>query len=931
MADLNQQEVQQLMQSFAQLSNSFQHGQRGVGDYADAQRQAANEIQSSFNNAAQQIKGAAIDYTKAIFSATEGTAKYASVATQVGNSAWELGKNFGTLGIVAGGLIKIFGDVAAAGLKQNDLLMKAFRDFSEAGSLSGSLDEVIGNLHKVGLTADTADQFRKVLESVTPTLSTFGGGVTGGLKKYVDAVEGMIKPGEQYEAQAQKLGLDLQGLRMGVAGYMNIQAKLGNSQNMTNAQIQEGSMKYMTTLKELQELTGMSRDEAAKVIEQQQADYRWAKYLSDLKKQDLIDGTDNENKAREFMAAGQKEYGKQFFIGASEFIVNGGKVVGEASAQVVQMTGNTLKPAYAGLMNDTLTLGQSFDQIQKGAEKNLERNNATINALGSGADFLSGGNEFMINTLRRTGTSYEDAARVTERKKKTIDDRMADTLSMEQESRRMAIAKDQLLFESGNGVIKMFAGLNTVLYQFTKMLAKAIDWLTKNMPGGALGPATNLSAGFTDDSDRKNKLVELQADQAQIQNEINRMKSGTSVSPAEKQLAEKIVQGALKVWQDRIDAKQTEIREVAGNTSLSAEEKAKQKQKLENELANLNNDIAITKKKEEQIKNGDVNVIREATSIKRQAEIQKKEEELNKKQQEIVKVQSEMSSATKVDTINKDSISKKSGAWDTDYAGATVNENVKAKRMDAQGRLQTDATNIGKNDSPAATEILNKLNFGTPANREERTGGSNGATPKLLALAKRLSSEFPGGTFTALNDIWHQQNKPNSLHNKGMALDYVLAKPPESAEQAAAIKEQLKDLGASKVLDEYFTDKKSGEDPENKSGHFHLEVARQGGLFSGPEDGFPVMLHGKNESVWNEKQMHTLLEDVKKSSVDNYKQDLLDQMGLNKTTSAPAIASGSNDMVMNMISLLSDKFDSLIDITNQSKNIQDDLLTYTRS
>ena len=170
MADLNQQEVQQLMQSFAQLSNSFQHGQRGVGDYADAQRQAANEIQSSFNNAAQQIRGAAIDYTKAMFSATEGTGKFSTTFTQVGNAAWEVGKNFGFLGIAAGGLIKVFGDVAAASLKQNDVLMKAYRDFADAGDLSGSLDDIMSNLKKVGLTSDQAANFGKILDQVAPTL-----------------------------------------------------------------------------------------------------------------------------------------------------------------------------------------------------------------------------------------------------------------------------------------------------------------------------------------------------------------------------------------------------------------------------------------------------------------------------------------------------------------------------------------------------------------------------------------------------------------------------------------------------------------------------------------------------------------------------------------------------------------------------------------
>jgi len=432
----------------------------------------------------------------------------------------------------------------------------------------------------------------------------------------------------------------------------------------------------------------------------------------------------------------------------------------------------------------------------------------------------------------------------------------------------------------------VFGGLNTVLYQFSKMLAKMIDQFG---PYIGLGK-TNLSEGFKDNSDRINDLTILKTEKSKLEADIDRLKNGTEVSSADKEFAKQVIEGVLKA-----------------------------------------NHKAITKKKEEQIKNGDVNVIREATSIKRQAEIQKKEAELLKKQEEISKTRGEIGSVINKNDIDKASIAPKGRAtsWNTDYTGAPANELVTAQRASAQGGIRRSGAEIKTDKSDSAAAILKKLNFGSDAQKKERTSGE--VDPKLLALADRLSSAFPGGTFTALNDDYHRTKKPGSKHAKGLALDYALAKPPSDAEEAAAIKERLKDLGATTVLDEYFSDGAAGDNPENKGGHFHLEVARQGGLFSGPEDGFPVMLHGKKESVWNEKQMHALLEDVKKSSVDDYKQELMDQMGLNKTAPTPAIASGSNDVVMNMISLLSDKFDTLISISNQTKNIHDEILTYTRS
>jgi hypothetical protein len=107
-----------------------------------------------------------------------------------------------------------------------------------------------------------------------------------------------------------------------------------------------------------------------------------------------------------------------------------------------------------------------------------------------------------------------------------------------------------------------------------------------------------------------------------------------------------------------------------------------------------------------------------------------------------------------------------------------------------------------------------------------------------------------------------------------------------------------------------------------------------GGLFKGPDSGYPVMLHGKNESAWPEQKLQGLLQDVEKSSIEKYKQELMDKMGLsdyNKSNQTSNLFNGDSQKMEELFTRMIRRMDTLISLTSQSKNIQDDLLTYTRA
>lgn len=125
---------------------------------------------------------------------------------------------------------------------------------------------------------------------------------------------------------------------------------------------------------------------------------------------------------------------------------------------------------------------------------------------------------------------------------------------------------------------------------------------------------------------------------------------------------------------------------------------------------------------------------------------------------------------------------------------------------------------------------------------EAYSGGE--ANPRLIEVARMIQEKLGGDLkhFSAFNDSYHRG--PNSLHSRGMALDFTLNDPSRAAEVAAMIKAIP---GVSKVIDEY-----ANPSSQATAGHIHAEIsARNGfsGILSGPSSGYRpnLLMHGTEE------------------------------------------------------------------------------------
>jgi hypothetical protein len=914
---MTQEQMEQFAQSLARLASQVDTTRQGFGPFADAQREAGDELKNGMKQAAQQLGNSVVSLTKAMdpLSGQQGLGKFSGAvsgaADAAGTAAQTMLASFGPLGLVVGTVIKLFGQLAGASLKQNDVMMKAYRDLAETGSVSGSLEKLNTDLHRVGLTSGEAEKFGQMIGKVTPDLAAFGGSVTAGKDKFIKVFEGMIGVGSKTEMQLNRLGYSTDTMREATADYIARQSRLGLTQGKSTEQLRGESVNYMKTLRELQEVTGMSRDEAQKILDQQQKDARWAMTLREI---EATQGHEAAERARMGMAAFSQTFGSEAAADLMEQVANKGAIVGEASARSERATlGQGYKQLQA-VIDGQITSGQMVVGVSQAVSRNMDALGPAYKISGDGLKDMTGSMGLVTGAYANANKKYEDVNKTLGDKTKIAGDRLQENVEIEQKQRVMRIAADKAIWEIGNVTVGMFQKLNDIMFKFAKTLAQLVDWVNDKV----FGKKTNFADMFKDQDDFKNDLSAAKNDKILAEKEA---------ADTKKLYAELEKDSSGKLLQQKIDAakkgaaenfyyRNADTGEEVGNQQAAAlyEEEVKKLEAIQKQIKKEDGTIDLKK----------LQLSRESKLQDLREKIANDERKMQEAEKRLKTFQAEgtAGNATLDEARQQNVGASKGTAFTTDAKGNQVSQEKFEQRSGAQANIAARAASVD------SSEILNKLNF---KNKSENTAGGQ-ADPKLLALAEMVQKEFPGATFTALNDAFHKNNRPNSKHTVGKALDFVpgQSQVPKSADEAALIKERLKDLGANVVRDEFFTDKGDS----TTGGHFHLEVAREGGLFNGPSSGYPVMLHGKNESAWPEQKLQGLLQDVEKSSVEKYKQELMDKMGLseyNKPNQTSALASGDSSQLEDLVSRMINKFDTLISLQDKSNNITDELLTYTRA
>ena len=264
--------------------------------------------------------------------------------------------------------------------------------------------------------------------------------------------------------------------------------------------------------------------------------------------------------------------------------------------------------------------------------------------------------------------------------------------------------------------------------------------------------------------------------------------------------------------------------------------------------------------------------------------------------------------------------------WATDTARTARIQN-ETSYLASQGRAPTPGGGGGSSSgassasrasaAPNPTSQKQLADAGLQLKKGDVQAEGKHVHPDLIDIAKDIQAEIPGFMqFTGFNDQFHNEKASSSLHTKGLALDFVVAKPP-SKKQGAEIVSMMKDLGLDYAQDEY-----NNASAKSTGGHFHGQLkAYDGGVFDGPISGYNVELHGREAIV---------------PLPDPSSMISVSEEGASKEPLGSAIASASSGsslgvdqlagLTQSMMQMMEDKFDEMISQLSTSNDLSDKLL-----
>jgi len=238
----------------------------GVDRLAEANKKSAEmgaaasgELSKGFDSS----KSALNSFTQALLSNQVGFEKYGSTVSSLGQASWDIGKNFGIVGKLLGGLGFAIGKVTEAGFKQADGLLKgidALSDIGAAGQITS--DQMFKMGHKMGLNSQNLEVFTKAANSARTSMMAFGGTAGDGIKAFGD----LVSVTQSQRNAFQRLGVSQEELMQRQADYIQLQVKSGigiDKRDVADGTVQRLSLQYARDLTIISKITGQTAKEAA--------------------------------------------------------------------------------------------------------------------------------------------------------------------------------------------------------------------------------------------------------------------------------------------------------------------------------------------------------------------------------------------------------------------------------------------------------------------------------------------------------------------------------------------------------------------------------------------------------------------------------------------------------------------------------------------
>lgn len=370
-------------------------------EYNDAIRTGtpiSKELAMAMKNASIGIKGASqelikgfsqlgrsvTDYGAAMYKGEQGFKAFSKSIDDVEDAV-------DTFADILIGALAFLNPLAAAGIFLTKTLVKGAIDYSKAaGEMSDKLYDAYQGLSRVGSAGqqgmsgvftsmqqfayglDELDKLIALIKENSKDLAFFSGTVLDGTQVLADTAESIQRSGLQ--GQLLAMGMSVDDINRGIAGYYNQIGRLGQLQGKTQADLTKGAYDYLVEMEGLTRLTGQERRELEK---QREEANMIDQFLAMVQK--MGPAGEELYKAFNILSAETPNAAKAMAASITGFIT-------DESTQLFQATGGQLVELNRLLTDQKITAAQYANAIGRavGSTIDLQQNFATL--AGSGKE-----------------------------------------------------------------------------------------------------------------------------------------------------------------------------------------------------------------------------------------------------------------------------------------------------------------------------------------------------------------------------------------------------------------------------------------------------------------------------------------------------------------------------------------------------------------
>jgi len=377
----------------------------------EAQKKLA-ESEMYMKKASDDAKNALGSFGKGILDTNVKLTNFNDALSSAGDAALSLGRAFGPLGTILGGLVKGFTMLMEANLKISQAYLEGKDQLNKLGAAGAhTTKELQGMARDAGLNAETLGRMIKPMQSMGMGIMSLGSTAGEGQKAFAK----LIKTTDEERARMSRLGIDQEQMMQGQADYIALQAASGRNlkaQGVDQEKLRRSSLEYQTNLMELSALTGKD----AQTLKDRQKDMLTNRAVQLANLQDQI----KEKKLRE-QAANETDAGRKAELEARADALKNELSNRQQAFEALAGAPEVLRKGIQQLTTGTLTGAEA--QILKrmpGFDAAYKEFTATIKAGGNQKEAaaklqqaMQKGTEKNIELFGRTAAFSDEVAKIT--------------------------------------------------------------------------------------------------------------------------------------------------------------------------------------------------------------------------------------------------------------------------------------------------------------------------------------------------------------------------------------------------------------------------------------------------------------------------------------------------------------------------------------